>query len=386
MSPTIDRISSLPDEILCHILSSLPTKLAFSTIILSKRWAPLYKLLTSIHLEDESVSDEDSFLRFCSIVDTVTLSTRLIKTFRLKCHSIHWRDDRFNVDSWMETVKQHPVENLYISTTLAISLEIFLPQSIFIFPTLVFLKLDRVKVAGNISVDLPSLKTLHLLQFYLKNHQNFIKLLNGCPIIEDLIVHVFYIDNDSIADRVRTKEFKTLSKLIRADIHECDVPISAIDNVKNLKLGMWGRHSEPETNSYFRGFLVCQNLIQLELCFHRFHHWDNVVEVLQNCPKLQILSFEKWPYSCYNKDDLNITWKDPTFVPECISSRLKSCIIDYKGKVDELQFASYILQNAQVLEVMKIMTRKYGALKNREALDQLTFCPRISPYCKLSIF
>jgi hypothetical protein len=99
----------------------------------------------------------------------------------------------------------------------------------------VFLKLDRVKVAGNISADLPSLKTLHLHQFYLKDHQNFLKLFNGCPILEDLIAHVWYIDEVK-GCRVSTKEFKTLSKLIRADIFECEVPISTISNVKNLKL------------------------------------------------------------------------------------------------------------------------------------------------------
>jgi hypothetical protein len=109
------------------------------------------------------------------------------------------------------------------------------PQSIFIFPSLVVLKLDRVKVAGNISVDLPSLKTLHLQQFFCKNHQNFNKLLNGCPILEDLIARVWYIDEVK-GCRVSTKEFKTLSKLIRAEISECDVPVITISNVKNLKL------------------------------------------------------------------------------------------------------------------------------------------------------
>lgn len=67
---------------------------------------------------------------------------------------------------------------------------------------------------------------------------------------------------------------------------------------------MFGILPEPEINSYFKGFLVCQNLIHLELYFYIFHHmdnvveWDNVVVVLENCPKLQILVIEKVSCIC----------------------------------------------------------------------------------------
>jgi hypothetical protein len=56
---------------------------------------------------------------------------------------------------------------------------------------------------------------------------------------------------------------------------------------------MEGLYSEPETNLYLRGLLVCHNLIRLELRFYCFHNLDNVVEVLQNCPKLQFFSIKK---------------------------------------------------------------------------------------------
>jgi hypothetical protein len=88
-------------------------------------------------------------------------------------------------------------------------------------------------VFGDISVDLPSLKTLHVDQLYLKNSQNFIKLLNGCPILEDLMTEICYMDGVG-GPSVSTKGFKTLSKLIRADIYECDVPITTISNVEYL--------------------------------------------------------------------------------------------------------------------------------------------------------
>ncbi|KAK2430425.1 FBD-associated F-box protein [Trifolium repens] len=248
------------------------------------------------------------------------LSTQLIKTFHLECCSKHWKQGNHFIYSWFETAKQHPMEIIEISTKLTTSMLISLPLNIFCFRTLVVLKLNRLKVAGigNISVDLPSLKTLHLIRVYLKNRDNFHQLLNGCPILEDLISDISYFRSNSGS----MTELKTLPKLIRADIRECDVPFTIIYNIEVLKLKMLGRLSKLETSSYFRGILVCQNLIDLELSFDVFHHWDNVVEVLQSCPKLQILSFNKLSYS--NNQSLPRNWKDPNYIPKCISSHLKS--------------------------------------------------------------
>jgi len=131
-SPPVDRISHLPDDILCIILSFLSTKFAFTTTVLSKRWKPLCKLLTSLSFNDKLVDDE--FLPFWDLVDTVTLSTQLIKTLYLSCHSPNWH--RF--DSWIGNAKRHPVENLQITNTACV---IHLCPSIFRFPLLVVLKL-----------------------------------------------------------------------------------------------------------------------------------------------------------------------------------------------------------------------------------------------------
>jgi hypothetical protein len=43
----------------------------------------------------------------------------------------------------------------------------------------------------------------------------------------------------------------------------------------------------------YRDFFLLQNLVHLEISFSYMHRLDDVVKVLQNCPKLQILSITK---------------------------------------------------------------------------------------------
>jgi hypothetical protein len=167
--------------------------------------------------------------------------------------------------------------------------------------------------------------------------------------------------------------------------------------------------SQPKINSYCRDFLALQNLIHLELCFYDI---GDVFKVLQNCPKLQILSIIKVNFLCLwilcsffwflcvcfinlilvyimqwsylHNQDLHRNWKNPNLVPKCISSHLRSCTLRYIGYVDEIHFATYILKNAPLLQVMKIIVVKPSS-SCQNALKELESRSRISPKCELSI-
>ena len=65
-----DRISTLPDSILLTILSSLCTKDAVRTGVLSKRWAYLWTFVPSLHFTDYSLRHAADYANF---VDNVLL-------------------------------------------------------------------------------------------------------------------------------------------------------------------------------------------------------------------------------------------------------------------------------------------------------------------------
>ena len=86
-----DRISSLPDPLLTHILSFLPTKEAVHTCILAKRWIKVWASLpvlifhdpgkpSHIKTEEEYQKHEAKFVRFLGSIifnrsENITLDT-----------------------------------------------------------------------------------------------------------------------------------------------------------------------------------------------------------------------------------------------------------------------------------------------------------------------
>ncbi|CAK8530223.1 unnamed protein product [Lathyrus sativus] len=382
------RIGTLPDEILTHILSFLPTTQAIATSILSKRWIHLWRHVPLLHFSDTRLKNLADNYRFNKFVYEILLlreaaGNQSINSFFLDIEYFYPKlafcPSNPNIQNWVDYAVECNVQhlNLYLDVLRNVGKHRKfpkLPVSVFNCRTLVSLKLHWFHVEEFFCFDFvgfPSLKVLHLKEIYFDEYEEFLLLLAGCPVLEDL--HVFDVNFGCLKTLLEFDNvFKSssLSNLTRAYIRGCccDFWLKALSNLKFLSIDfLKGGHPNI--------FPIFHNLTHLELNYD----WYRVVEVLQHCPKLQKFDFhQKLPSG---SDEYSI---DPEFVPCCLSSNLTTCTLwgfSITSLQGELMVARYILKNAAVLQTMIIWC---VGERSPELEKNLSACPRASATCRLS--
>ena len=182
----VDRMSDLPESLLTHILSFLPTQKAITTSILSSRWKDLWTLVPKLDINTEELHPIDKHEHTVSRIFHQH-KTPYLQTFRLAYSC----DNRSDVDAWISNVAARKVEEL----DLKIyddgywdfqHLRSYHSHEIFSCKTLVVLNLrSRIVIDPPSSFQFPSLKILGL--FYVDYKSDSLSgLLSGCPVLEDL--------------------------------------------------------------------------------------------------------------------------------------------------------------------------------------------------------
>jgi hypothetical protein len=112
-----DMISTLPDAVICHILSFLLTKQSVATSVLSKRWTDLWRSVPVLDFRDVKLDGRETYFRFNEFVYSVLLSRNPIKS----CFLDIWSDNPDlahlgipNVNKWINDVVQRGVEHIEI--------------------------------------------------------------------------------------------------------------------------------------------------------------------------------------------------------------------------------------------------------------------------------
>ncbi|KAK2360525.1 FBD-associated F-box protein [Trifolium repens] len=367
-----DRISALPDEIICHIISFLPTEDVFTTNVLSKRWRPLGGLLLhNLDFDDRRWSRE-LYPRFINLVYRTiyarSVDNKPIKRFRLRCDgNSTYEPLESDVVKWLTAAAECGMEHLDVHISDRHNV-----NCVFRFKNLVVLKLKVIHITAMpmSSVDLPLLKTLHLNGVYLSQHWFLLEILNGCPILEDFeAINMFVRQSTNEYDT----EFKRLTKLVKADISNLsvfNVPLEAFSNVEFLRL-----------EEIYGCVPVFSNLTHLELICKRNVNWCLLYDVLEKCPKLQNLLFDV-PQLVTSVSSL--FWY-PNIFPKCLSSQFKECTItNYRGQHHELQFVQDLMLNSTSLKRITICSPP--SMNPREMLEmqtKLSFFPMSSATCEL---
>ncbi|KAJ4706766.1 FBD-associated F-box protein [Melia azedarach] len=442
-----DRFSGLPDPILRHILSFLPTKDAVATSILSSRWKLVWTSLTNLCfddrlcLEDEEDTDvltNDASTMFENFVNRVlVLSYPVdINKFSLHCCQLRYLAC---LQSWVSTAIMRNVREIELGIKMDSFIPIELPESIYTSRTLEVLKLNsdfaiRLPPSG---LCFPSLKILHV-EIDDGGDNLTETLLSNCPVLEDMsiMVHLYgHFATFNISSCILKR--LTLRFLHEGELYltEHHVVITA-PNLDYLSILDWPPvsymlyelhsltkvvvdFSRLDAINPYNELMVCSYqaapcVVQLlkfitktkflSLTIGTIHVLDCVADFFPRFPNLTCLEVEvlgRWELlfvllsRAPNLESLiadigfDCNWTKPHFVPDCLLSHLKTIKIrGIKGEKNQLKLIKYLLKNGEVLDTLIIclqraFPQKMG-LKDKLYQELLIF-ERGSKTCKVKV-
>ncbi|RHN62654.1 putative F-box domain, leucine-rich repeat domain, L domain-containing protein [Medicago truncatula] len=187
-----DQFSNLSDELVCHVLSFLPTKAAYRSSVLSKRWASICTTILDLNFEIPEVTDSSSEIK--SVYAALLRRTENIRKLRLRNYDGCKPCD---VHLWVSKALDLKVQELHLE--FGSRPNPILPLRLFRSESLVVLKLRghiefQPTLDSSFDIHLPSLKILHLDLFRLdfnedRSEYDLIELLSGCPRLEEFLFH-----------------------------------------------------------------------------------------------------------------------------------------------------------------------------------------------------
>ncbi|XP_056688800.1 F-box/LRR-repeat protein 13-like [Spinacia oleracea] len=194
----IDRLSSLPDNILIEILSRLPIKFAVITSVLSQQWRYLWNQVTNIifdvdHFQQLHKSDFTMIDQILPIITTPKINFNL--RLQRPLNNTNFGDIidiSSYVESWVRRIcdrnPEHIQVQVYGCTYWQYVPIIPLPSCILRCQSLVVLRLIqypyRRVTRDGLDVNLPNLKILEIC-FHILDSKLLDLLFKSCPVLEE---------------------------------------------------------------------------------------------------------------------------------------------------------------------------------------------------------
>ncbi|CAH8391548.1 unnamed protein product [Eruca vesicaria subsp. sativa] len=190
MMPGPDRISELPEPLLTHILSFLPTKHSVKTSVLSTRWKNLWQGVPALDLncDDFPYGQDQVVLSFLDRL--LEFDPRLLKV-KVKCGSVDIDGLKDRISTLIQRGPQHLelesctdyIDHDYNFHYSSID---YVPLNLYTSRTLVSLKLTFSGLEDPGFVSMPCLKSMTLVKVHFLHAANLEKLVSGCPVLEEL--------------------------------------------------------------------------------------------------------------------------------------------------------------------------------------------------------
>ncbi|RID54521.1 hypothetical protein BRARA_G01836 [Brassica rapa] len=395
----MDRISNLPEALISHILSFLPTEESALTSVLSKKWRYLFAYRPNLDFDS-------SVIRF---------HPETGEREKTQCgHGV----EPDCVTPWILNVLARGVSDLDLHVTLA---GLCLPSKVFMSKSLVTLRIESKNVIAIDMEDvfLPKLKTLYVNKVVLGEGDDcFEKVTSGCHVLEELVLIHVYSDfwNRSVSS-------KTLKRLILSCI-DCDknphsvsfdtpnvvyleysdfvagkYPKVKFDSLVEASVDLAMTSEQHEHASYEHSvgdtlFVSANNLEVLTFCcdhipvFHNMFSltiqtcksgWESLPALLKKCPNLETLVFEglSHTYTVKCGDVDGCLCKFSGEVPTCLSS---------SPVKRERQLIKYFLETMPRLEQLIVYYDTFFDDDVIELSSELKRFPtKASPSCEIQV-
>jgi hypothetical protein len=197
-----DMISDLPEGVLLHILSFVPTKDAIRTSILAKKWKHLWTYLSVFHFEIvhpryEPKKQNQNNTPNCLLDLVERLMHKSTRVERLGVRIFSTNVDTDKVSSIISSAANHKVQYLNLSLgALNDKFVLPIPRSFSAFESLNELCLGlQFTLHIPSGICFPSLKKLVISYVTFANENSVQQLFSGCPVLQELRLYKCYWEN-----------------------------------------------------------------------------------------------------------------------------------------------------------------------------------------------
>lgn len=413
-----DIISNLPEGVLLHILSLLPTKDAVRTSILAKKWKQLWTYLSAFDfnfrhprydLDPRNQNNTENSLldqknKENSLLDLVgRLLQKSNRVERLCVQIFRSVIDADKVSSLISSVAKHKMQ--YLKLSLGHPNDKFvLPHSFPAFESLNELHLN-LKFTLHIpnGIHFPKLKNLVVSDVTFANEKSVQRLFSGCPVLQELSLYDWSWENImqiSVAISTLRKltvhfdfdcvdydhgcTFKIDAANLISLICSCDPTIECIPvnltSIVDADINLFPPDEVFASQCAIELLSGLSNVKSLKLAndtLECLYHTKDTLHLLPSFDNLTHLNVYSWSPENTNEVLMHVLRKTPKLevleiprvvlnyldsedlilnsVPCCFKSSLsRLSFLNFYGNEYEIQFVTFILKNAPYLEEINI--------------------------------